>query len=73
MLARGIDGGGKMKDPIIEEVRKYRMEHTRKFKGDIGAICADLRQIQTVSGHKVVRLAPQRLDSKRASHTKPRQ
>jgi hypothetical protein len=62
-----------MKDPIIEEVRKYRMEHTRKFGGNLAAICIDLRQIQTTSGHEVVRLAPKRLDSKRASHTKPRQ
>ena len=45
-----------MKDPIVEEVRKHRMEHTRKFRGDLSAICADLRSIQTVSGHKIVRL-----------------
>ena len=24
-----------MKDPIVEEIRKYRMEHTRKFGGDL--------------------------------------
>ena len=47
-----------MKDPIVEEVRKYRMEHTRKFRGDLAAICADLRSIQSDSGHKVVRLQP---------------
>src|SRR2546426_515252 len=29
-----------MKDPIVEEVRKHRMEHTRKFDGDLSAICA---------------------------------
>ena len=45
-----------MRDPIVEEVRKYRMEHTRKFRGDLSAICADLRSIQIASGHKVVRL-----------------
>ena len=47
-----------MKDPIVEEVRKHRMEHTRKFRGDLSEVCADLRRIQTASGHKVVRLAP---------------
>ena len=47
-----------MKDPIVEEVRKHRMAHTRKFRGDLSAICADLRSIQTASGHKIVRVAP---------------
>jgi len=51
-----------MKDPIVEEVRKYRMEHTRKFKGNLSAICADLRHMQIASGHKIVRLAPRKLD-----------
>ena len=52
-----------MKDPIVEEVRKYRMEHTQKFKGDLAAICADLRTIQDTSGHEVVRLRPRRLEA----------
>lgn len=56
-----------MKDPIVEEVRKHRMEHTRKFKGDFSAICADLRSIQAASGHKVVRLAPRKLEPTKAS------
>jgi len=50
-----------MRDPIVEEVRKYRMEHTRKFGGDLAAICADLRRVQAASGHEVVRLAPKKL------------
>lgn len=49
-----------MKDPIVEEVRKQRMKHTLKFKGDISAICADLRKIQLSSGHKVIRLSPRK-------------
>ncbi len=56
-----------MKDPIVEEVRKYRMEHTRKFRGDLSAICDDLRSVQIASGHKVVRLWPKRLNSARVS------
>ena len=35
-----------MKDPFVTEVRKYRMEHTRKFNFDIHAICNDLRKYQ---------------------------
>lgn len=63
-----------MKDPIVKEVRKHRMEHTRKFRGDISAICADLRSIQSASGHKVVRLAPRKLEPTKASsrRVKPR-
>ena len=49
-----------MKDPIVEEVRQHRLEHTLKFKGDLKAICADLRSIQDASGHKIIRLAPRK-------------
>lgn len=63
-----------MKDPIVEEVRKHRMEHTQKFGGDLAAICADLRATQLTSGHEVVRLPPRRLERTRASNRrgKPR-
>jgi hypothetical protein len=47
-----------MKDPIVAEVRKHRMQHTRKFNGDLTAICQDLRAVQKASGHKIVRLRP---------------
>ena len=63
-----------MKDPIVAEVRKHRMEHTLKFKGDLAAICADLRRIQAASGHKVVRLTPPKARSPkpRPRSSKPR-
>jgi len=57
-----------MNDPIVEEMRKYRMEHTQKFGGDLTAICADLRDIQATSGFKVVRLAPKKVTRKRRIH-----
>ncbi len=47
-----------MKDPIVEEVRRHRMEHTRKFDGDIKLIREDLRRIQRESGRRVVRRPP---------------
>jgi len=47
-----------MRDPIVDEVRKWRMEHTQKFNADLSAICADLRSAQEASGHEVVRLPP---------------
>jgi len=52
-----------MKDPIVEEVRAHRMEHTRKFNFDLAAICEDLKSIQKASGHKVVRLPPMKLQA----------
>jgi len=50
-----------MKDPIVEEVRKHRKEHTNKFHGELSEICVDLRRVQETSGHEVVRLAPRRI------------
>ncbi|MEW6368497.1 MAG: hypothetical protein AB1714_28035 [Acidobacteriota bacterium] len=51
-----------MKDLIVEEVRKYRMEHTRKFDGCLKAICEDLRAVQKTYGVKVVRLPARRME-----------
>lgn len=45
-----------MRDPIVDEVRKWRAEHTQRFGGNLSAICADLRSVQEASGHKVIRL-----------------
>jgi hypothetical protein len=61
LFARRVDGGGPMKDPIVEEIRRYRMEHTRKFGGDLNLICEDLRRIQRESGCQVVRRPPKLL------------
>ncbi len=52
-----------MRDSIVDEVRKYRMEHTQRFRGDLSAICADLRSIQCISGHEIVRLTPRKLET----------
>jgi len=46
-----------MNDPIVEEVRKFRDEHARKFNYDPDAICADLMERQQRSGHRLVSLA----------------
>ena len=56
-----------MKDLIVEEVRKHRMEHTQKFRADLDAICTDLRSLQVASGHKIVRLAPRKTEPTNAS------
>ncbi len=54
-----------MNDPIVEEVRRWRMEHTLKFGGDLELICEDLRRLQRDSGYQVVRLPPKLLASKK--------
>jgi hypothetical protein len=50
-----------MKDPIVEEVRRHREAHTKKFHGELSEICADLRRVQEISGREVVRLEPRRI------------
>nr|VFJ55477.1 MAG: hypothetical protein BECKDK2373C_GA0170839_10492 [Candidatus Kentron sp. DK]VFJ57825.1 MAG: hypothetical protein BECKDK2373B_GA0170837_106836 [Candidatus Kentron sp. DK] len=52
-----------MKDPIVEEVRRYRMEHTRRFGFDLHRICEDLRRLEKDLGDRVVELQPRRLES----------
>jgi hypothetical protein len=54
-----------MNDPIVEEVRRHRLEHTRKFGGDLKLICEDLRRIQRSSDYQVVRRPPKLLAPKR--------
>ena len=54
-----------MSDPIVDEVRRHRMEHTLQFGGDLKRICEDLRRIQRESGCQVVRRPPKLLASAR--------
>jgi hypothetical protein len=50
-----------MKDPIVEEVRKYRIEHTQRFGGDLHRICEDLRKKDQTMKHRLVQLSPRKL------------
>ncbi len=54
-----------MSDPIVEEVRKYRNEHARKFNYDLDAICADLIRRQKSSRHSVVNLKKEKTKDSR--------
>jgi hypothetical protein len=49
-----------MKDPIVEEIRRIRDEHAKKFNYDLKAICADIRKQQAQYGDRVVRLTPKK-------------
>ena len=53
-----------MTDPIVEEVRRHRMEHTQKFHGDMNLIYEDLRRIQQESGCQVVKCPPKMMLTK---------
>jgi hypothetical protein len=47
-------------DPIVEEVRKVRDEHAKKFNYDLEAIVADLKKQQKTSKRKFVTLSPRK-------------
>ncbi len=46
------------RDPIVEEIRRYRQEYAAQFNHDLKAICRDLRKRQKQGGRKVVSLPP---------------
>jgi hypothetical protein len=50
-----------MKDPFVNEVRKFRMEHTQQFNADLHMICEDLRSYEATLGNRVVKLSPRRI------------
>ena len=50
-----------MNDPIVEEIRRYRMEHTRRFDSDLRLICEDLRRLEARLGNRLVEHQPRRL------------
>lgn len=47
-----------MQDPIVEEIRRIRHEHARRFGFDLDAIFQDLRDKQSKSTRKIVSLPP---------------
>jgi len=48
------------RDPIVEEVRKYRAEYAAQFDNDLEAMMRDLKAKQEASGRKVVSYPPRR-------------
>jgi hypothetical protein len=47
-------------DPIVEEVRKVRDAHAKKFNYDLQAIVADLKKQQEASERKFVTHPPRK-------------
>ena len=50
-----------MKDPFVDEVRTFRMEHTNQFNSDMHLICEDLRRFESSLGSRVVTLEPRKI------------
>jgi hypothetical protein len=61
-----------MKDPIVAEVRKHRMEHTQQFHGDLHLICEDLRKIEAALSDRLVDPQPKRLPPMRVEDSRKR-
>ncbi len=56
-----------MIDPVVEEVRKARDGHARRFDYDLAKICEDIRNHQRHCGHPVVRLRKKQKSSNSGS------
>ena len=48
------------KDSIVEEIRKIRKAHAKKFNYQMDAICADLKEKEKSCKHPVVSLPAKR-------------
>ena len=60
-----------MKDPINEEIHKYREEHARRFNFDLAAICQDLRAWQRARKLKVMRLPSKKMTPRKGKKVRP--
>lgn len=49
------------RDPIVEEIRKYREAYAARFNYDLDLIFQDIRKRQKESGRKYVTLPPRRV------------
>lgn len=58
-------------DPIVSEIRKYRLEHAAQHGHDLDRICAALRERQKESGRKVVTRDPRLLPDKAGGKSHP--
>lgn len=44
------------KDPIVEEIHKFREKHAKKFNYNLEAIFKDLKERERKSGKKIISL-----------------
>ncbi len=48
------------RDPLVEEVRRVRDAHAKRFGYELDAIFADIKAQERASGRKFVRLPPRK-------------
>lgn len=53
-----------MIDPIVEEIRKFRDAHAKRFNYDLDAICEDFKSHQQKCGHRLVKFPPKKIAGK---------
>lgn len=53
-----------VEDPIVEEVRRYRMEHASKHGNDIHRIFAALREEEKKYPERLVHFGPRKLSDR---------
>jgi hypothetical protein len=53
-----------MKDPILEDIRQVRDDHSKRFNYDLDAICEDYKTHQALAGERLVRLKPRAANNK---------
>ena len=59
------------RDPIVEEVRRWREEYAARFNYDITAICREARERQKTSERKIVSLPAKRVASTASPSSDP--
>lgn len=55
-----------IKDPVVEEIRKYRAEHAARYDNDLKKICDALRRQEKASQKEFVHFGPNLLQSKQS-------
>lgn len=59
------------RDPIVEEIHRYRQEYAARFNYDLDAMCDDLESRQGKDGRRVVTLPPKRRPKSSEAGEKP--
>lgn len=54
-------------DPIVEEIHRYRKEHSDQYGNDLDRIVAALREFERTSGREYVNFEPRRVPVVKAS------
>ena len=54
-------------DPIVEEIHRYRKEHSAQYGNDLNRIVEALREYERTSGREYVNFEPRRIPINQAS------